>query len=309
MFRFLSLLASLFLAILLGCGSPEPESTLASGSGADAEGRLVVYVVNYPLLYMAQRIGGDRVLAVLPTPADRDPSLWSPSAEVVAQYQQADLILLHGNGYAKWAERAALPASRTIDTGAAYADRLLPLANAITHSHGPEGEHSHSGWAAETWLDPALASEQARAVAAALSAARPEDAERFNAGLTDLESDLRTLEEELDAVSESLAGQLVVFSHPVYEYLIRRLGVEAVTLDWQPEAAVGYYRLAELDDKLAGRTARFIVWEGQPLAENLSALKDKGLTSIVFETCANRCSSGDYLETMRRNLAALEGIT
>ena len=42
-----------------------------------AEDKPVVYTVNYPLQYFAERIAGDLVEVVLPVPADIDPAFWS----------------------------------------------------------------------------------------------------------------------------------------------------------------------------------------------------------------------------------------
>ena len=61
---------------------------------------------------------------VFPAPADVDPAYWSPGGEIVADYQQADLILLNGAGYAGWVSRASLPRAAKVDTGAAFADRV-----------------------------------------------------------------------------------------------------------------------------------------------------------------------------------------
>ena len=70
---------------------------LASVASArsDTSGRLTVYVVNYPLKYFAERIGGDAVTVVFPAPADEDPAYWMPDAKTISDYQKADLILLN----------------------------------------------------------------------------------------------------------------------------------------------------------------------------------------------------------------------
>ena len=65
-----------------------------------------VYTVNYPLAYFAERIAGGSVKVVFPVPPDVDPAIWSPDAETIADYQQADLVLLNGAGYAGWLQRA-----------------------------------------------------------------------------------------------------------------------------------------------------------------------------------------------------------
>ncbi|KPK50972.1 MAG: hypothetical protein AMJ63_13415, partial [Myxococcales bacterium SG8_38_1] len=70
--------------------------------------RLVVYAVNYPLQYFAQRIAGEFAEVVMPVPPDMDPAFWQPDAAIIGDFQRADLILLNGAGYAKWVSRVSL---------------------------------------------------------------------------------------------------------------------------------------------------------------------------------------------------------
>ena len=130
---------------------------LCSCMSAVAADRLVVYAVNYPLAYFAERIGAEHVEVHFPAPAGVDPAFWVPNAETVAGYQGADLILLNGADYAKWVTKATLPMSAMVNTTAAATDRYIEIEALTTHSHGPEGEHAHGGTAFTTWLDMRLA--------------------------------------------------------------------------------------------------------------------------------------------------------
>ena len=115
-----------------------------------AADKLTIYTVNYPLAYFAERLAGDLAEVRFPAPPDVDPAFWKPGADVVAAYQRADLILLNGAGYAKWVDKASLPRSRLVDTSRAFADKYIQAPSAVTHSHGPGGEHAHSGTAFTT---------------------------------------------------------------------------------------------------------------------------------------------------------------
>jgi zinc transport system substrate-binding protein len=130
-------------------------TVFTAGAGAkDADAPLSVYVVNYPLQYFAEQIGGPDVRVVFPAPADGDPVFWKPSPEQIAAYQKADLILLNGASYAKWVAHVSLPASRMVDTSASFTDQFIPLEDQVTHSHGMSGKHEHDDVAFTTWLDP-----------------------------------------------------------------------------------------------------------------------------------------------------------
>jgi zinc transport system substrate-binding protein len=261
--------------------------------------------VNDPLRYFAERIGGEHVAAVFPAPPEVDPVEWSPDPETVSAYQDADLILLNGAGYAAWAERASLVRASLVDTSAVVGDRLIPLEEALTHSHGPRGGHTHKGTAITTWLDPTLAREQARAIGEALTRARPEQERRFQEGLAALEADLRDLDARLAAVARSLGGAPLLFSHPVYQYLERRYDLNGRSLHWEPGERPDDAAWHELETLLEDHRARIMVWEGEPLEETAQRLSALGLRSVVFSPGANAPPEGDWLALMRDNARRL----
>jgi len=270
--------------------------------------KLVIFTVNYPLAYFAERIGGDLVEVVFPAPAEEDPAFWSPDAETIASYQSADLILLNGATYAKWVDRATLPATRLVDSSAAFADQLIPLEEAVTHSHGPEGAHEHTGRAFTTWLDPMLATQQARAVAVALIKLRPRHEGRINERLAALEAELGALDSRLAAGAEAIGDAPLVFSHPVYQYLIRRYGLNGVEVHWEPDEAPDGHSWDHLEELLESHPAKWMLWEGEALEETAARLAEIGVGSVVFDPCPNLPDEGDYLTVMAANAAALERV-
>jgi zinc transport system substrate-binding protein len=275
---------------------------------SDIEGtaQLVIYAVNYPLAYFAERIGGDLVDVRFLAPEDEDPAYWLPDAETVVAFQAADLILLNGAGYAKWVGRATLPSSKLVNTSSGFMERYVPLEGDLTHSHGPEGAHEHTGWAFTTWLDPTIAAEQARAITDALIRERPGHEAAIRERFAILESALLTLDARLEAAAASIGDEPVFFSHPVYQYLERRYGFNGVSVHWEPDKAPD---LDELRQLLEDHPARWMVWEGLPPAETIQALEGIGVGSVVFDPCGNRPSSGDFMSVMDDNAAALEAIS
>ncbi len=296
-----ALLAAALLAF--GCGAADEPAAPAADAG---DGRLLVYTVNEPLAYFARRIGGDAVDVRFPAPPDVDPALWSPPPETVAAYQEADVILRNGAGYAAWIARATLPADALVDTSAGFADRLLPVEGAVTHQHGPAGEHSHAGTAFTTWLDPTLAVQQARAVAEAIAAQQPERASELAANLAALEADLLELDARLAKAALVLAGRPLLFSHPVYQYLQHRYGLNARSLHWEPDETPDTKAWRELEAVLAEHPARLLLWEAEPLPEARTRLEKLGLRSVVFDPGSRRPATGDWLSVMQANVERLE---
>jgi zinc transport system substrate-binding protein len=297
---------------MVACGGEQaPKETpqgIAEPERAETSNQLSVYTVNYPLQYFAERIGGDRVSVTFPVSAGEDPAYWKPSADDVAAYQGADLILLNGAGYAKWLSLASLPQSKLVDTSAGLAEQFIPLQEGPVHSHGPQGEHSHKGVAFTTWLDPELAAEQAKAIAESLSISRPEYRDEFAQRYSDLEADLRDLSSDLESSTTELADRPLLFSHPVYQYLIRRYGLDARSVHFEPDQMPTEKEWRELDDLLSQYSAEAMIWEESPAEGIVGMLEERGIESSVFRPCANTPQSGDYMTIMRENAEGLRTL-
>jgi zinc transport system substrate-binding protein len=279
-----------------------------SADAPESVDKLVIYTVNYPLAYFAERIGGDLVEVHFPAPGDEDPAFWSPDADTIATYQGADLILLNGAGYAKWVDRAALPSSRVVNTSESISDRLLPLQGTVTHSHGPEGEHEHEGHAFTTWLDPELATLQAQTIGAAIELLRPEQEPEIQQRMESLRSELLDIDSRLQAAAEALGDAPLLFSHPVYQYLINRYGLNGVEVHWEPDETPGGHAWDDLEKLLDSHPAKWMLWEGEPLEATVRSLEERGVSSIIFDPCGNRPDEGDYLSVMAANAVTLEGL-
>jgi zinc transport system substrate-binding protein len=270
-----------------------------------AAGPLRVVAVHYPLVYMAERIGGDVVTVDLPMPDDMDPAFWQPTPDDIAAIQTADLILLNGANYAKWTATATLPVSRLVNTTQAVEARYVTVEGAVSHSHGPEGEHSHGEVAFTTWLDPTMAMAQARAVAEAFVAARPESSSLFEANLAELVADLEALDAQLAATFSHFPDRTFVGSHPVYQYLAARYGLEIASVHFEPDEEPAEDAWRDLRRVLADRPAGVMLWEGAPLTRTAERLAEMGLMVVVFQPAGGRPARGDYLDVMRANVANL----
>lgn len=266
---------------------------------------LTVYTVNYPLQYFAQRIAGDYARVVFPAPASVDPAFWMPDPKTVEDYQQADLIVLNGAAYARWVSKVSLPRRRQVDTSKAFKDDLIVLEDTPTHSHGPVGEHSHTGTAFTTWLDFYQAVQQAQAIADALSRKRPEHQSDFEKNFTALRKDLMALDLALQQKVAAKPRQLLFASSPIYHYLARRYDLYIEDTVWEPGAMPNDQQWQQLRLMRESFPADWMLWEKPPLPEIAQQLDSMGIAIVVFDPCANRPASGDFLSVMQANIANL----
>lgn len=281
--------------------------TVFSPAAAAAD-KLKIYSVNYPLAYFAGRIAGDQAEVAFPLPAGVDPAFWMPGADAVTAFQKADLILLNGANYAKWVSRVSLPRLRMVDTSRAFADQYIQIEQAASHSHGPGGDHAHGGMAFTTWLDPSQAIQQAESITAALTRKRPAAKQQFETNLESLKNDLLALDERFTRIAAKAADAALLASHPVYQYLARRYGLNLESVMWEPDEAPGETEWRKFEKLLDKHPAKWMLWEAEPLPKTAEQLRSLGVESIVFDPCGNRSEKGDFLSIMLKNAASLENV-
>ena len=266
---------------------------------------LRVYTVNYPLAYFAERIGGKYVEVAMPVPPDEDPAYWKPGIDDIVAFQQADLILLNGAGYAKWVLTATLPQSKMVGTSRGFRDRYIRIEGVLAHSHGAEGEHAHEGIAFTTWLDLSLAVQHAKAIADALVRKMPEQRKLFERNAAELEEELEALDREIGEIVSRNQDQPLVGSHPVYQYFARRYGLNMREVHWEPDEAPDRHQWVELEDMLKAHPAEWMIWEGEPMEETVERLQVIGVGSFVFNPCGNVTDEGDFMSVMGQNVTNL----
>lgn len=267
---------------------------------------LKIVASNYPLAYFAERLAGARGAVDFPAPPDVDPAFWRPDARAVGRMQRADLIVLNGADYEKWLPHVSLPRLKTVDTSAGFRDAYIRIENAVTHSHGPGGMHSHAGTVFTTWLDFDQAGRQAQSLADALGRKRPEWKGLIAENLALLKADLAGLDEALKTAAAGKPGLPLLASHPVYQYLARRYGLNLRSVHWEPNEMPPAEEWRALEKTLAGHPAQWMIWEAEPDPDIAARLKTLGVGSLVFNPCANRPESGDFLTEMQRNVQNLK---
>jgi len=287
-----------------GCGAkkgPQGTAELAATGG--------ICVDNYPLEFFAKTVVGETVEVAFLAPVDEDPAFWVPDDDAVRAFQSARLILMNGAGYAKWVDQVTLPASRVVETAAGFEGAFIEEKEAVTHSHGAAGEHSHAGIAFTTWIDFQQAGQQLAAVEkAALPLVAEGERETAAERVAALQEKLKGWDERLLAVGEKLEGRPLLGSHPVYQYLARRYQLNLQAVHWEPEEVPDEGALEELRELLKDHPATVMIWEGEPAAESVDLLKKMGIDSVLFDPCGNRPEAGDFSSVMEANVKALEAL-
>ncbi len=292
----------LFLSTLLlvtsGCESGKDK---AGAQNEDEKVRPVVIALNYPLANAAHQLAGEWIDLQCPVPENQDPAFWTPDDAQIVAMQQANLVLLNGADHEPWQEKVTLSPLNLVFTSRGFHEQWIKLDKAITHQHGPEGEHSHSGFASTTWLDPILFREQVYVVGQSLSKHLPENREEILKRVEKIEAELDQLDQQWKTLTEKLGERTLIASHPVYQYPAKRYGWKLASLHWEPEQKLSEKDWEQFDQLRNKNKADLMLWEAEPLAETEEELNKRGVNIIVFKPLGNGPLAENIIEKMKSN--------
>lgn len=289
------------LTLLIACDSRPGESA------PKTDGPSMAFASNYPLAYFIERITGDSEQIYFPQ-IDGDPAFWNPTPEQISRVQECDPLFLNGATYEKWRKAVTLPDRRIIDTSSSFQKQFIEIKDIITHQHGPDGDHSHSGTAFTTWIDFSQAVQQAESIKKGLAQTEPETATMLDENLADLKNDLNLLDKELHELTANKPKPALLGSHPIYQYFARAYDLNITTVLWEPDVYPNEEQWQALEEILTTHPAKWMIWEGPPLDKSAQRLKEMGLGSVVFDPCANTPDSGDFFSVMKQNIENLRPV-
>ncbi len=316
--RTLATLAPLIgVTLLAGCGS-------SAGSGSD-DGRLTVLASFYPLQYVAQQIGGDKVEVSNLTPAAAEPHDLELSPAQLRSIGDAGLVVYLADFQpAVDAAIAERKPKHVVEAGTVAKLEYHPNGGHAEHGHSDETAtddhtdadadgHDHSDAAGKDphfWLDPERLATVGTAVAKELSAADPESASYYTERAATLAKKLKDLDTEMATGLTPCADATLVTTHQAFGYLAERYDLEEVGISGiDPDAEPSPARLREVADIVREEGVKTLYTERllNPKATRTLA-DDVGVRTAVLDPLESQSDPDqDYLDVMRANLAALTG--
>ena len=322
-------LAALAVATTLALGGCSAFSDDAGGSDGD---QVSIAAGFYPLQYVAERVGGDRVDVEPVSSPNADPHNAELTVRETASLASADLVVLLDGFQPAVDDATEQNAGGEVLDAASVVD-LLPTEGDHDHGddehgddehgdheHGHDGDHgeaeSHDGHDhgeddPHFWQDPLRMAELGDAVADSLSEIDPDHADEYADNAARLRADLEELDEELTAGLASCERDTVVVSHDAFGYLEDRYGlhfepVAGLSPDAEPTPA----DLQDLQELIREEGVTTVFSERLASREFTASLaSDLGLETAVLdplEGLSDETADEDYLSLMRANLAALQ---
>lgn len=293
MYKKISIIAVIIIGLALGIGMATQYRNAQKQVVLDP--KLSISTSFYPLAYLAEQVGGDKVRVSTVIPNGIEPHDFEPTPQDVITLRSAKVFIYNGNGLETWAENlqselqnagvSVVVASQAVTT-------LPPLEEAIAISSESEKEHSEQGnFDPHIWLDPIRARQIAELIRDTYISVDAANAEYYRAKTLELTNRLNGLHTEYQTTLANCTTRDLVVSHDAFNYLATRYNLTM-------------YAIAGLSP------------DAEPSVQKLTALtrliKEKNISTIFFETMASkRLSETLAKETGVRtdSLNPLEGLT
>ena len=300
--RLLAALATVATLAAAGCTSA-PART-------DAGGRLDVVAAFYPLQFVAERVGGDRVRVTNLVNPGVEPHDIEPDSKQLAPITDADLVV-HLAGFQPAVDEAIKAQAK---------DRAFDVAGVEPLSEAPPGaeeeepaggakEHANEGKDPHVWLDPMRLAAIGDKVAERLATVDSAAADAFRTRAKELRATLVDLDEEYMTALRTCQRRDIVTSHAAFGYLAARYKLSQIPITGlSPEEEPTPQRLAEVTALAKQKGVTTIYFEtlvSPKIAETLA--KEVGAKADVLDPIEGleAGSGGDYVSVMRENLAKL----
>ncbi len=287
----LSSLAIITLVALAACGRDldEPEG-----------GEVTIVTTIYPLTFIAERIGGDRVKVTQLVKPGIEAHDFEPAPSDIQIMSGADIFIFNHPSFEGWALNAI---------EAANSESVITVQAA---NLGPVGEGQDGVLDPHTWLDPIKAQVQATKILSALVAADPAGSFDYVRNADALEVELRGLNDLIAARLTGCALDTVVVSHLAYGHMAERYGFNQVGLaGLSPEFESGPAQIAAVIQRMNELGIKHILQEpivSDRLAETVSA--ETGAEIVVLHPVGVRTvdevrAGEDYISIMKTNADTL----
>lgn len=295
----------------------EPIKPVSKDSVTQDE-KLKITASFYPLAFLADAVGGDKVEVVNLTPAGAEPHDFEPTPKDLVNLYASDLVIYSGAGMEPWLEKLTpeLASKNIILLNASQKINLLELESLqsqVEHKdHDHQEGHEHTSLDPHFWLDPSLFAQFAESISSALVQLKPEFKNEFSERLKALQTSLDALDSKYRSELATCQLRDVVVSHEAYNYLAKRYTINMYAISGiSPEAEPSPSRLKVLKDLAVSKNIDYVFFESlaspavsQTLAKEIGA-QTLVLNPIEGLTQEDVALGTDYFSIMEENLKNL----
>jgi zinc transport system substrate-binding protein len=286
--------ASLVAAALALLAATTTGCAARSASGA---GKLQVVAAFYPLQYVTEQVGGDRVAVTNLVKPGAEPHDLELQPKQVAELGRADLVV-YLRGFQPAVDEGVDQEARDTSFDAAT---VQPLREA------PPGAEEEPGKDPHIWLDPTRLAAVADKVAERLGSIDEPNRDAYLDRAHELRTTLEALDKEYATGLAQCQRREIVTSHAAFGYLAERYKLTQIPITGlNPEEEPTPQRLAAVAEQARQHHATTIFFEtlvSPKVAQTLAG--EVGAKAAVLDPIEGVEKGQDYLSVMRTNLTAL----
>ncbi len=198
--------AILIIIPLLSIGLWNSDSSILIEK-AEGQSKIVAIASFYPLYEFTKELGGDKVDVSLLVPKGVEPHEWEPTIRDIQRIEQADLIIINGNGFENWIDKIDSSKISIINSGRSFgwitSESTLPV-------------DFHY------WLNPLSAKLQIKTISDGLIETDPENSDYYKNRKKDYDLKLDELhlkiKTELNGCKKDFVAFHDAFSYFAHEY-------------------------------------------------------------------------------------------
>ena len=304
--------APIVLGVVLAMSSCGPNDKPRSSGSPEAGQRAATEVATtlYPIAWMVEQIGGERVSVTNLTPPGVEPHDLELAPDQVDALTDADVVVVMGHSFQPGPERIAAKRSKptvllldAVSTGEGLVKELNEGETGHDQSHGPDPH---------VWLDPRMFSTARDEIVRTLIKVDPSGAADFARRSDELGLALADLDSSMEAGLKTCTRRTIVTAHEAFGRLASRYGLtQEGVAGLSPDAEPDPQRIADLADLVKKQGLTTVFFEElapQKFADTLAreaGVKTAMLSPLEAPTPDELVAGASYLTIMQTNLERL----
>ena len=258
--------------------------------------KLKVTTSFYPLAFLAEQIGGDKVIVTNLTPPGAEPHDFEPGTRDIVQLENQDIILLNGGGLEGYANKI----KENIDP---KKTKLVIVGQPLMSDQNDP----------HVWLDPILYKKEAKIITETLIKIDPVNLKMYIANAQKISDMIDELDLEFKKKLSDCRQKNIVTSHKAFGYLASRYGLHEIALaGLSPEQEPSSKTLVEVATFAKIKKIRYIFFEelvSPSIAQTIA--REIGAQTLIFSPLEGLkkedvAAGKNYFTVQRANLMNLQ---
>jgi zinc transport system substrate-binding protein len=277
--------------------------------------KITVVASFYPLYEFTSRVVGDRAEVSSLVPAGIEPHDWEPTAEDVSRGRAADVLVINGAGFERWADD--IEAKVVANTSEGIEFNYKEGKEVGDDEHGHEGAGSGGGVNPHIWLDPILAKHQIDKIRDVMVSSDPANADYYNQNADRFTAELDSLDAFIRSELANCDKSDFIAFHDAFTHFSERYGLRQHSIHGvSPEGEILPRTIQQIIE-LANEFDINIIYSedliDSRLADTIANEIPEGKVLVLspIEGIGNEEQAADigYIDKMKQNIANLkEGL-